>query len=656
MAIALVGQAGLAGSSVGSPQTITYSSTAGNTLIIAGHIFSGSAQPVTANITDTAGNAWQFSTSASQNPPLAQNSKSGAFLLNFAAWAIAAAHVTSVTITVTNAAFWRLAVTEFSGVAAFAGSAATTAASGTTLTSTAVTVPVPGALAIGAGSCNSGTEGVPSGWTQLTSYGSVGEAGFLVGPAAGSYAPAWTTTVSDIWAAAFAVFTPLTAPVAPAMPGRTWQRRFKHRQQTLPVPFATQTITGTANLAGAAKVTAGTISFPAVPGKAVPGLFTPGNPGGSALVIPAPSVAAVVVQAASPGRTWQRRFKHRQAPLQPPGLPGPVTITATATITAAGSVTALAVQDAGISTTLAGAGSVTAVVTEAAGASPAGAGAVTDVATEAVTATAAGAGAVTGTVTGIAGGSCAGAGAVAAVVTQACIASPAGAGAVSANASVISGANTAALTGAGSVTAVVTEIITATSAGAGSVTAAAAQGTGANLAGAGAIGTPDVTQAVTASLAGAGAVTTAVTQIATATIAGAGSLSATSGGFVSGTATLAGAGALTAAASVSAIATAALVGAGSLTAVVTERVPATLAGAGALAASPSGLVPGTAALIGAGALSAAASQHGAIVAAASSATVTARDTSMSSGADPPGRHRIRHRSGHVKAQRQLGGT
>ena len=309
-----------------------------------------------------------------------------------------------------------------------------------------------------------------------------------------------------------------------------------------------------------------------------------------------------------------------------------VTEAAPATAAAAGAVTAVVTE--AVTATAAGAGSVAALVTEAVKASPAGAGAVTDVATEAVTATAAGAGALTGTVTGIAGGSCAGAGAVAAVVTQACTASLAGAGSVSANASVISGANTATLSGAGGVTAVVTEIVTATSAGAGSVTAAVAQSAGANLAGAGAIGAPDVTQAVTASLAGAGSVTAAVTQIATATLAGAGALSATTGGFASGTATLAGAGALTAAGSVSAIATASLAGAGSLTAVVTERVPATIAGASALAASPSGLIPGTATLTGAGALSAAASQHGAIVAAASSATVTARDTSMSTVTDP----------------------
>ena len=135
-------------------------------------------------------------------------------------------------------------------------------------------------------------------------------------------------------------------PGQPALPGRTWLRRFHHRQQQVPTPpQPPQTITGTASAAGAGAVQAGTAGFPAIPGAARPGLFQPGNPGAviGVQVIPTGLPAVTVAQAAQPGATWLRAFRHRQQPQAPPAA-----ATQTATVNAGlASVTASAFQAGG---------------------------------------------------------------------------------------------------------------------------------------------------------------------------------------------------------------------------------------------------------------------------------------------------------------------
>ena len=78
-----------------------------------------------------------------------------------------------------------------------------------------------------------------------------------------------------------------------AQPGRTWQRRFQHRQAPLAPPQPPPADPYTANY--------GPNYGPYTGGPANPPLY------------------------AQPGRTWQRRFQHRQAPLTPPPPPPPVT-------------------------------------------------------------------------------------------------------------------------------------------------------------------------------------------------------------------------------------------------------------------------------------------------------------------------------------------
>src|SRR6266704_1706023 len=172
-----------------------------------------------------------------------------------------------------------------------------------------------------------------------------------------------------------------------------------------------------------------------------------------------PSVSAAGPGAARPGKTWQRRFRHRQQPAPPGPPPAPVVLTGFT------SVPGLAVP--GLFTP--------GYASPAATALAAGAGAVTGVVTQAVAAAAAGPGAATQ----IAPAAAAGAGAVTDVVTQAVTAAAAGAGAVTA-AGGIGGTGTASVAGAGAAAAAATQAAPATQAAAAALTgagAAAAAGT-----------------------------------------------------------------------------------------------------------------------------------------------------------------------------------
>jgi hypothetical protein len=240
----------------------------------------------------------------------------------------------------------------------------------------------------------------------------------------------------------------------------------------------------------------------------------------------------------------------------------------TASVTGAGSVSATAVQVAGVST--AGAGSVAANATQVAGSSAAGAG----------SGSAAGSVIVPGT------------------------ASVAGVGSVSADASV-SALGTASVTGEGSVSATVVQGATATVAGTGSVTAAVQLQPGAT------------------SIEGAGSVTATVVQRAVATVTGTGSVTADADGTASGTATITGTGSVTAdatqiqraassvtgAGSVTAAGSiqgaAAVEGAGSVTAVVVQVATADIQVIGAVAASVGQTIEATASISGAGSVTAA---------------------------------------------------
>jgi hypothetical protein len=92
-------------------------STAGNTLVAAGRCFtSGSTAMYPASVTDSAGNTWQFSSTAASSPPSADlepGSHSGCFV----AWCVAAASATSVTITFpAGGAYTECNVSEWAGI------------------------------------------------------------------------------------------------------------------------------------------------------------------------------------------------------------------------------------------------------------------------------------------------------------------------------------------------------------------------------------------------------------------------------------------------------------------------------------------------------------------------------------------------------------
>lgn len=79
---------------------INYVSTTGNTLTLTGALpFAGSTPTNITSITDSANNTgWQYSTMASQLPPLANDSLSGEICLSFIAWCVNAQAISSVTV------------------------------------------------------------------------------------------------------------------------------------------------------------------------------------------------------------------------------------------------------------------------------------------------------------------------------------------------------------------------------------------------------------------------------------------------------------------------------------------------------------------------------------------------------------------------------
>lgn len=115
MAIAYVGDKGNAATT--TALSISYSSTGGNTLIVAGTWYDslGVTTGIT-SITDSAGNTWHYSTSDASNPPAQHNVVSGQIIGTFIGWCIGASAVTTVTVTLPNSVFVHFDVSEWSGI------------------------------------------------------------------------------------------------------------------------------------------------------------------------------------------------------------------------------------------------------------------------------------------------------------------------------------------------------------------------------------------------------------------------------------------------------------------------------------------------------------------------------------------------------------
>jgi hypothetical protein len=217
--IVLVGQTGVAGVSTGSPATITRTTVAGNTLIIAGHLYDldNGAFVAPTSITDTAGNKWYVSVNAAQssltaqNPPLSSTidpaDGASAHVADFVAWSVKAASVTSVTINweggVTT--FQRIALTEWSGIDHYVTSwAGGSTSSVPTLTGGPLGIPDTGCLVIGTVDFNNTSQTNPSGYIIFTSSG--GNVGYVLPAPVGTYSPLFTGTASSNCNGALAVF------------------------------------------------------------------------------------------------------------------------------------------------------------------------------------------------------------------------------------------------------------------------------------------------------------------------------------------------------------------------------------------------------------------------------------------------------------------
>ena len=226
MAIALVGQSDIAPGGAGtSPLVASYTSAAGNTLIITGHLYDFNTGDFVAptGITDTAGNTWQISTSSAQvpvtiqTPPLcsiADPSDGGsAHMANWVAWCVNAAAITSVTVSWEGgiSTWTRLSISEWSGIVQFSNSWAggSTSTASSSVTTGPVNLPATGMLVVGALDFGGvGTETLPSGWTP---FGSQPNLGYYLPPSSvgTSYSPVFTNTVTASWVAALAVFSPV---------------------------------------------------------------------------------------------------------------------------------------------------------------------------------------------------------------------------------------------------------------------------------------------------------------------------------------------------------------------------------------------------------------------------------------------------------------
>jgi len=255
LAIAHVGDGSVEATSAATA-TATYSSTTGNTLIayISAYVDSDTLLSID-SITDTAGNTWQYSTlPASQSPPANGGYDTGDGYYGFAAvaYCIGATAVTSVTALLNNTCVvFYLGVTEFSGISSSAtidGSASaqvlasdtsyTTPAAATAATADAVVA----VLAYGTG-FTSVAAGSGSATYTLVEMGGVaagkGAAWGISSTAANQSVTFTGSGAQEVVAAAIlAIGAPAppnpAAYVKPALPGRTWQRRFKHGQAPVP--------------------------------------------------------------------------------------------------------------------------------------------------------------------------------------------------------------------------------------------------------------------------------------------------------------------------------------------------------------------------------------------------------------------------------------
>ena len=198
MAIALVQDVPQDGTLAGTTSTVSITSTLGNTLVVCGDWYSGgTACTGISAIGDTAGNNWTYATSDSQNPPSAHVDDGGNYYGSFVAWTIAAAVVTSVTVTFQSSGqFTHIDVSEWAGInsADTAASASGTIATSGPTTPAGLTLAQNGEVIIGCMDIGSGSQSPPGSASQFPADATNYLMYEIFAAASGAQAFAWNGT------------------------------------------------------------------------------------------------------------------------------------------------------------------------------------------------------------------------------------------------------------------------------------------------------------------------------------------------------------------------------------------------------------------------------------------------------------------------------
>jgi hypothetical protein len=261
----------------GTSAAVSISSTAGNTLVVvlAAYVSTNTAYHVS-SVTDTASNAWTYSTLGSnQNPPVGSSWDGSLYGLSLIGAVVNASHVTSVTVNFSaSVAYLDVILYEFSGVAA--GSSILLAASSSTLVNSALSVTTAalaapaGALAISTATQDGSTvSSVSSPWTL--DGGADHSAAYIASTSAGSLSATWTGAATQNWMSnAIAIIGGASGPppARPLLIAPGW-RSPSSLSRTLPPPPPPPTpiVAATAGLSGAG--TLGVTGTDVKPGAAV---------------------------------------------------------------------------------------------------------------------------------------------------------------------------------------------------------------------------------------------------------------------------------------------------------------------------------------------------------------------------------------------------
>lgn len=223
MGILLAGDAGTGGAGVyASPgPVISYNSKAGNTLIVTGSLTTTAAITGITSITDSAGNAWSYSTVNDLNPPSVVNVITGGYICGFIGWALDTQPVTSVTITgaAGTASTWRVSLSEWYAVSRAGMTSDAAAATGANPQAT-LDVLLPDDVLTGVVVSQSDVpSALPAGWLPLSGAGGGSTyIGYATPDLTGLYQPEWTMA-SDAYAFAVMTFrsTGATSVPSPSM-------------------------------------------------------------------------------------------------------------------------------------------------------------------------------------------------------------------------------------------------------------------------------------------------------------------------------------------------------------------------------------------------------------------------------------------------------